>query len=226
MIRDLNVDCLTSLVRPLKANPPLIVDANAVLPCTIALERLEPVPWWRSKVETLVSRIESIQYYNGTCDGGARRLEWARRASAWRWRRRRDQSRWTCCRATGQTSTRRRCRGEAGSSRAASRRRRVTDGDRSEQGAAPGQERTGRGEGGSTRDTRAIGPPSSQHPEHVTGPIGQRRVVHARGRRGRRGPAPSGTGAPTGGARAAARRPSAVHRAGVAHARHRPPTAG
>ena len=45
-----DLDIVRIAIRPSEANPPLIVDPNAVLAGTIAFELLQPVPRWNAKV--------------------------------------------------------------------------------------------------------------------------------------------------------------------------------
>lgn len=39
-----NFDFISVAALPTKANPPLVIDANAVLPVPVTLQRLEPIP--------------------------------------------------------------------------------------------------------------------------------------------------------------------------------------
>jgi hypothetical protein len=48
IIHDLYVIGIT--IDPFKAYPPLIVDPNAVLPCPVAAELLQPVGWWNAEI--------------------------------------------------------------------------------------------------------------------------------------------------------------------------------
>jgi hypothetical protein len=50
IIDDLDIDGAGRAVRPFEADPPLIIDADAVLPLTVALERFQPVTRQDSKV--------------------------------------------------------------------------------------------------------------------------------------------------------------------------------
>jgi hypothetical protein len=43
VIHYFNVVCIT--IDPAEADPPLIVDANAVLPLTILVQRFQPISW-------------------------------------------------------------------------------------------------------------------------------------------------------------------------------------
>jgi hypothetical protein len=48
-------------ISPAKTDPPLIVDANAVLPGAIASELLESVPWWHPEIVQRFRRIHGDQ---------------------------------------------------------------------------------------------------------------------------------------------------------------------
>jgi hypothetical protein len=48
-------------IRPLEADSPLIVDANAVLSFAISGERFKPVSWKSSKIQQRCSRIETVE---------------------------------------------------------------------------------------------------------------------------------------------------------------------
>ena len=48
IVNDLHL--LWSSVRPREADPPLVVDSDAVLTDSTALERFEPVAWWNPKI--------------------------------------------------------------------------------------------------------------------------------------------------------------------------------
>src|SRR5258708_39956980 len=48
-------------IRPLKTNAPLIVDANAVLPLPIALQRFEPVARQRRQITKDMRGFETIE---------------------------------------------------------------------------------------------------------------------------------------------------------------------
>ena len=45
---------------PFEANPPLVVDADAVLALAITLERFEAVAWQRGKILKSDSRIQAV----------------------------------------------------------------------------------------------------------------------------------------------------------------------
>jgi hypothetical protein len=45
-----NLDLESVSVLPPEADPPLVVDSDAVLTRTIASQGFQPVPWYRSKV--------------------------------------------------------------------------------------------------------------------------------------------------------------------------------
>jgi len=48
VVNNLNIACLT--VRESETDSPLVVDADAVLPCPAALQRLKPVCRWHAQV--------------------------------------------------------------------------------------------------------------------------------------------------------------------------------
>ena len=53
-----DLDQLSAAVSPDKAEAPLIVDADAVLPSAIALEGLQPVAWRRAQIEEGVGLLQ------------------------------------------------------------------------------------------------------------------------------------------------------------------------
>jgi hypothetical protein len=48
VVGDFNV--VRMLIAPCEADPILIVDSDAVLPITVALQRFEPIPWQNPEV--------------------------------------------------------------------------------------------------------------------------------------------------------------------------------
>ena len=45
IINNLNIDWSRRSLRPLEANPPLIINADAILALTVVFERFEAVAW-------------------------------------------------------------------------------------------------------------------------------------------------------------------------------------
>jgi hypothetical protein len=45
-----DADISRSSFKPVKTDAPLIIDANAVLPCAVAFQQLKPVAWRNAKV--------------------------------------------------------------------------------------------------------------------------------------------------------------------------------
>src|SRR6266700_4012213 len=50
IIDDLDIDRAGRAVRPLEADPPLVIDADAILTLPITLQRFQPVTWQRGEV--------------------------------------------------------------------------------------------------------------------------------------------------------------------------------
>jgi len=48
VVHNLDVQCARQ--RPAKTDPELVVDADAVLPCTISPQRLQPIARWYSQI--------------------------------------------------------------------------------------------------------------------------------------------------------------------------------
>jgi hypothetical protein len=61
VIDDLDIDRARRALRPLKANPPLIVDADAVLALPIALKRFQPVATDGSKIVQAGCRLQAVK---------------------------------------------------------------------------------------------------------------------------------------------------------------------
>src|SRR5712692_5908751 len=62
IVHDLNVDRPGGGLRPLEADPPLVVDANAVLALSVPAQRFEPVTGQRSKVADGRGGLEAIKF--------------------------------------------------------------------------------------------------------------------------------------------------------------------
>lgn len=71
IIRDLDVDRFASLVGPLEAHTPLIVDPDAVLTFSISVEWFEAVSWWGSQVKELRRGIKPIERHMTSSPGNA-----------------------------------------------------------------------------------------------------------------------------------------------------------
>jgi hypothetical protein len=69
IVRDLDVEGLTLLVRPLETNTPLIVDPYAVLPSSISAQRLESVPGRALEIEKLRRGVKPIKRDIGAVPG-------------------------------------------------------------------------------------------------------------------------------------------------------------
>jgi hypothetical protein len=61
VIRDFDVDRLALLIRPLKADSPLIVDADAVLALTVSTQSLESIPRRFAEIEELRCGIKAVK---------------------------------------------------------------------------------------------------------------------------------------------------------------------
>src|SRR5262245_51104102 len=73
IINDLDVDGTRRGVRPLEANPPLIVDADAVLAFAISGQRLKTVTGQSSQVLHRGGGLQTVQLEaRGTLDSGKR----------------------------------------------------------------------------------------------------------------------------------------------------------
>ena len=59
IVRDLNFIRLSAA--PAKADTPLIIDSNAVLPRSVSRKLLQPVARWRSKIHQGVRRVDDLQ---------------------------------------------------------------------------------------------------------------------------------------------------------------------
>jgi len=51
-------DVIGKSVSPYEADPPPIIDPNAVFPCSAALQRFEPIPWRGRQIEKLRSIVQ------------------------------------------------------------------------------------------------------------------------------------------------------------------------
>jgi hypothetical protein len=65
VIDDLDVQRTGAKPRPLKANPPLGVYPDAVLPIPVAFERFNAVAWERSEIRKGSSSVEDLQPFVG-----------------------------------------------------------------------------------------------------------------------------------------------------------------
>jgi len=61
IIDNLDVRRARRSIRPLKTDAPLIVDPDAVLPFSIALQRFEPIAGQRRQIMEDVRRLEAIE---------------------------------------------------------------------------------------------------------------------------------------------------------------------
>jgi hypothetical protein len=61
VIHDFHMQWTRRLVRPLKADPPLVVDADAVLALPVALQGLESVTRQCRQISERVRRLEPVQ---------------------------------------------------------------------------------------------------------------------------------------------------------------------
>lgn len=57
-----DLDIVRVAVAPAEADPPLVVDANAVLAAPIALERFQPVARWHSQVIEALGGVELHEF--------------------------------------------------------------------------------------------------------------------------------------------------------------------
>jgi hypothetical protein len=64
VVYDLDIPCFTLV--PLKADPPLIIDANAVLTASITMQGFEAVAWRNPKVVKLPCRVDSKKFGSRT----------------------------------------------------------------------------------------------------------------------------------------------------------------
>ena len=63
IINDFDVFCES--IRPMKADPPLIINANTVLTVTTALERLKVIAGWNSQILKAISDFELSEFSSG-----------------------------------------------------------------------------------------------------------------------------------------------------------------
>jgi hypothetical protein len=56
VVRDFDIMGVTS--GPSEADPPLVIDANAVLPASISRQPLQPVPWGNAQVMKRLRRVQ------------------------------------------------------------------------------------------------------------------------------------------------------------------------
>jgi len=64
VVYDLDIPCFTLV--PLKADPPLIIDADAVLTASITMQGFEAVAWRNPKVVKLPCRVDSKKFGSRT----------------------------------------------------------------------------------------------------------------------------------------------------------------
>lgn len=60
-----NLNLLRSTIAPCEANAPLVVDADAVLPASVALERFKAIPGRDAQVVQADGCVEHIQFAQG-----------------------------------------------------------------------------------------------------------------------------------------------------------------
>ena len=58
---------------PAEANPPLVVDADAVLPLTPALQRFKPIAWWHGHLPHFRAGMQRQQFASRTALDGRRK---------------------------------------------------------------------------------------------------------------------------------------------------------
>jgi hypothetical protein len=73
IVRDLDVDRAGGTTGPLKANPPLIVDTDAVLPFAVAAQSLKPVSWQCGEILQAGGSLQAIEpLLRLPCEAGKR----------------------------------------------------------------------------------------------------------------------------------------------------------
>ena len=71
VIDNLNIDRAGRVLRPLKANPPLIIDTDAVLALPVALEGFQPIAGKGGEVFQARRRVQAVEPRFGlTCETG------------------------------------------------------------------------------------------------------------------------------------------------------------
>jgi len=65
VLNDLNVERVSVL--PLKTDTPLLVDPNAVLPFTVALESLQLIRWRNHEIAEIRSAVQVLQLFGARC---------------------------------------------------------------------------------------------------------------------------------------------------------------
>src|SRR2546421_11811473 len=65
VVRNLDIDRARRTCRPLEANPPLVIDADAVLASAIALESFQSVSADCGKIPEACRRIETVKPHLG-----------------------------------------------------------------------------------------------------------------------------------------------------------------
>jgi len=68
-----NLDTFSGPIHPAKADSPLIINANAVLTGTIALERLKMIPGWNPQILKAIGDFELPEFSPGNL-GNIRKL--------------------------------------------------------------------------------------------------------------------------------------------------------
>ena len=58
IIDDLDIDGTGGTFRPFEANPPLAIDADAVLPLAVAPKRLQTITWRRLKIAQFSGAVQ------------------------------------------------------------------------------------------------------------------------------------------------------------------------
>src|SRR5262245_39052423 len=61
IVHDLDVDRSRRALRPLKANPPLVIDADAVLALTVAVQSFQTVARYRRQIVQALGRLQTVQ---------------------------------------------------------------------------------------------------------------------------------------------------------------------
>jgi len=73
IIHDFDIDWPSRTVRPLETDPPLVINANAVLALSVAVERFETVARQAGKITECLGRLETVKLeLRGSLDRGER----------------------------------------------------------------------------------------------------------------------------------------------------------
>jgi hypothetical protein len=59
IVHDLDVS--GAFVGPTEANPVLVVDPDAVLPCTLPFQSLQAIAWWAPKVKQAICSVQHVE---------------------------------------------------------------------------------------------------------------------------------------------------------------------